>query len=635
MLGDFILRNCVVVEMRSAPIGSLHAMAGRALGLTVALVVLSGCEETGAIRGDGGRSPSRVDSGSAFDGMDAGRLIPLRDGGVQTGLPDAFRVPADADFSQRQYVELDECSTNSAGLSVEEVQALIAGGQPDAFRIVYPYSETVFPRNMLAPDIMWDGSPGQAVYVHISSEFVDYYGCLTTTGPGYVTIPQYAWDLAGQQTGGPSTPFTISVTVMDNGRVTGTSAVTVTIAQASLKGSIFYNSYTGLGAVYRIQPGGMAQPFLNFGCTGCHSLSANGARLSSSVLATGSAYTITPDSAPNPAPVMSYPIGMAFPAFTPDGALILSTGVRAGGPATYGALGAADANAELRVTDTGMVVPNTGIPPAALMPSFSPTGTLLTFNDFDQSGGHSIALMDFDVGSRSATNKRIIYSDPDPLHYPGWPFVLPDNRAVIFSRTTTTAHTGNGAGVIPGVSAFGEPESDLYIADLTTGQSTMLRRAMGFDASGNPYVPYGDQDLHHHYYPTVSPVAAGGYFWVFFDSIRNYGHRGRYRQLWGAAVRVAPDEFGYELDPSYPPFYLTGQAFAAGNHRAFTALDPCRENGQGCETGIDCCSGFCTDGVCDLPARCSLTDEACTEDSDCCDPMNSCIPPGFCGIILL
>ena len=91
----------------------------------------------------------------------------------------------------------------------------------------------------------------------------------------------------------------------------------------------------------------------------------------------------------------------------------------------------------------------------------------------------------------------------------------------------------------------------------------------------------------------MSPVAAGGYFWVFFDAVRHYGNLGLQRQLWGAAIEIAADG-NYTIDLSHPAFYLPGQEFGTGNHRAFAALDPCKKDGNSCTSGIDCCGGFCS-----------------------------------------
>jgi len=145
----------------------------------------------------------------------------------------------------------------------------------------------------------------------------------------------------------------------------------------------------------------------------------------------------------------------------------------------------------------------------------------------------------------------------------------------------------------------------------------------------------------------LSPVAAGGYFWVFFDSIRHYGVLGTGRQLWGAAIDISPDGT-YTTDLSHPAFYLPGQEYGTGNHRAFAALDPCRKDGDSCTSGIDCCGGFCYfDGPEELVdpvgsctpkmTTCAKRDERCLSDADCCppeagEPANTCIA-GFCAFI--
>jgi hypothetical protein len=143
-------------------------------------------------------------------------------------------------------------------------------------------------------------------------------------------------------------------------------------------------------------------------------------------------------------------------------------------------------------------------------------------------------------------------------------------------------------------------------------------------------------------------VPAGGYYWLFFDSIRHYGNQGLQRQLWGAAIDVSADGT-YTTDPSHPAFYLTGQEAGTGNHRAFAALDPCMKDGDTCTSGTDCCGGFCyvpdqkgefmVEAVGSCTAHppmqtCSKTNEKCTTSADCCPPEpgqqpNICIA-GFC-----
>jgi hypothetical protein len=71
--------------------------------------------------------------------------------------------------------------------------------------------------------------------------------------------------------------------------------------------------------------------------------------------------------------------------------------------------------------------------------------------------------------------------------------------------------------------------------------------------------------------------------------------------------------------------------------RGFAALAPCLPDGATCETGSDCCNGFCRQNgndpnggpilQCVPPPMnmCSDVDEPCKTASDCCDPRDLCI----------
>ena len=143
----------------------------------------------------------------------------------------------------------------------------------------------------------------------------------------------------------------------------------------------------------------------------------------------------------------------------------------------------------------------------------------------------------------------------------------------------------------------------------------------------------------------------GGYYWVVFTSRRAYGNTiapggtvaggdnkwggvvnggevpSPRKKIWIAALDLDHAGSG---DPSHPAFYLPGQELEAGNMRAFAALEPCKAQGQSCESGAECCDGFCrqtsvNDAVVPVlecvppPAGCSNEDEACTTAADCCD----------------
>jgi hypothetical protein len=94
------------------------------------------------------------------------------------------------------------------------------------------------------------------------------------------------------------------------------------------------------------------------------------------------------------------------------------------------------------------------------------------------------------------------------------------------------------------------------------------------------------------------------------------------KKLWVAAIDLnAPAG----ADPSHPAFYLPGQELNAGNLRGFWVVDPCHPNGTTCDTGDECCGGYCRqadDGgglVCqDKPQGCAQEFENCKVDGDCC-----------------
>lgn len=140
------------------------------------------------------------------------------------------------------------------------------------------------------------------------------------------------------------------------------------------------------------------------------------------------------------------------------------------------------------------------------------------------------------------------------------------------------------------------------------------------------------------YEPTVNPVPSGGYAWVVFTSRRLYGNVATInpywsdprfhdisttpttKKLWVAAfdLNASPG-----VDPSHPAFYLPAQELLAGNSRGFWVVNPCLPTGSTCETGDQCCGGYCRniDGglICsDQPPACSNEFDKCTTSADCC-----------------
>jgi hypothetical protein len=543
-------------------------------------------------------------------------------------------------------------------------------------RLLYPYDRTVFPRGLPAPVLQWDGVAADSVYVHARSMLFEYEGCWSGSMLSNIALPQAAWDRAADQSLGKGDPLVVEISLASGGTGQRLPTVNLVFALASLRAAVYYNTYGSLlanqqgavgGVVMRVIPG-EAEPsvFLTAPapthCIGCHSVSADGSRMVAEVhMQPGltedlsSSYDLTTvGTMTNPPPLKNDLKRAGFAALYPDGSVYLTTGRIAPGP--IGSLpGTPPGNvpgtfgpepSRLFDTNTGAELSGSGIAEYAYMPSFSVDGSMVAFNQMDASGapaGHTLAVMDYDHTGKTFTNQRPVLNDP--MQYPSWPGFLPDvvdktvefeirnGKRVVFQLGANSDFTTQEqpVGVTP-------HPADLYWVDVDSGKVAPLSAANGLDASGAVTLPYGERDAHKNYIPTVSPVAAGGYFWVFFTSKRNYGNlyvadppelRAEGKKIWVTALDInAPPG----TDPSHPAFFLPGQELESGNIRAFAALEPCRENGSTCESGIDCCCGFCTEGVCACGTECSHLEEKCTTAGDCCDKTQVCVG-GFCGFV--
>jgi hypothetical protein len=314
------------------------------------------------------------------------------------------------------------------------------------------------------------------------------------------------------------------------------------------------------------------------------------------------------------------------------------------------------------------------------MPSFSADGKLLVFNFWsgtamngvNPGNGTSLAVVDFDCNAQkggttcgappfAASNAREIFREPSgSTHLPGWPTFLPNNSFVIFHHSLSW-DTG-GSDTCNTTATYGSPyncmfttwkgaQTELWIVDVPSAQGKTTSPVALDALNGKGYLPTNanhPNDAVLNYEPTVNPIASGGYYWVVFTSRRMYGNvangapydlgDGTYpvpKKLWVAAIDLNPTP---GKDPSHPAFYLPGQELNAGNMRGHWVVDPCRANGVSCETGDQCCNGYCRQGdagglVCtNQPQGCSQEYEKCTGSSDggsdCCGTLQ-CLN-GYC-----
>ena len=653
-------------------------------GFLLALVAAASSASCGSTQG-GGWTPD-ASSGAGNDGSGACPLgsfcpPPGDDGGGNPGnLGGDGGFPEGSITTDGGSIAVDTCPGT---LTAAQASALKAGGSASAsLKWLYPYDKTVFPGGILPPLLQWSQSAKpDGVYLHMHSNTFDYQGCFAGSNPGQLPLPPNAWNAAFQQSLGAADPLTVELSTLSGGKVSSKITETWTFALGSLKGAVYYNTYSSQltspadGAVMVI-PAGAAKPSLLLTvpggtvpagpCVSCHSLSADGSMIvaqrhaypgglqapGSQSFSLAAGVTVTPASTPT-ATTMNDDWG--FSAVYPDGSRLLTAAEPSDSTAKTALFpcGAGDnpgmIGPKLNVmydTKKGTTISFTGLAVQhAMMPMFSPDGKKVVFNDTDNHQGHSLMVQDFDPVKNAFSNPVSIYNDANGK-YAGWPFFTPDSQKVVFildssaNFSSIPENSFSGFGPVQ-LAATDVAQSDLYFVNLSApGQAHALDQA-----NGASYLPFPGRDEHLNFYPSVMPVASGGYFWVFFTSRRQYGNamadstgavpdpvfNAETKKLWVTAINIgaAPG-----TDPSHPAFYLPGQELTSGNIRPFATLNPCKADNGSCETGVDCCGGSCSSKICQkAPPGCVQANNKCASAADCCDKSLQCIN-GYCSSVV-
>ena len=570
-------------------------------------------------------------------------------------------------------------------------------GQAQGLTFLYPYNLTVFPRGLLAPLLQWTWSTGDADAIEIqlktTSGSFSWTGTfsrpaiLAMTGGKFIRhpIPQDVWKMATDTAGGPTAnkkpdQLVMSLVLASGGQGYGPITETWTVAPAHLEGTVYYNSYgtalvknsldtdhngnqygaavlgIDVGATGPVVVAGSASPLgSGTGCRVCHNVSSDGSTLIAQHgdnYATTSRYDLKNGNAETVLAGYDGTFGWAGLSANASLALTNNGDLAAGQPQSQ--LYAFPPTSATPLTVTGI--------PANLQagtPAFSPDGKHLAFDFLGGTigtatgDGTQLVSLDFDSATKAFSNFKVLATMTGGQRA-GFPTFFPTNDAVAFHYQVANAnHLLN---------TWNPAKAQIWWSDLKTGMAHELYALNGLKAGGaGSYLPVGGgnhaDDTSFNYEPTANPVSSGGYIWIIFTSRRQYGNvattdpwqsdprnydatqlgNATCKKLWVVAIDLNAKP---GTDPSHPAFYLPAQELLAGNARGFWVLPPCKADGMSCQSGDQCCNGYCEPGGADgglvctnMPpnSNCSGPMEKCTKTADCCNAADSCIN-GFCAV---
>ena len=477
----------------------------------------------------------------------------------------------------------------------------------------YPYDATVFPKGLRGPTLQWDGGADTDIYyVHANSPTFEYEFWGQVVNPSRFEFPDLGQGVWQVLTDSLTGELDVSIQRYDGTQAYLPLTHTWTIADAVLTGSVYYWEVNN-GSVVRLETGADApETFLELPegveCVACHSVSKDGSTLVASFHGGYSPWG-TFDASTGQS-ILATDTASGFQAISPDGSHIL-----------WGQSGSDQLTLTLSNDPTPLTQlappPENGIP---IHPAWSTDGNSIAFAmrtdgnwlDFTQS---SLWVADVDLVTPGFSNLTQIAVGDQTRPTLTYPTSSPDSQWIAFMRATQARTRG--------------AQAEVWLTDRTGATQIPLDAANG--------VGIIDQ-TDANYEPTFLPVSLGGYFWLVFVSERTYGNTltntdpaTRSKQLWVTAIDASPTA---GTDPSHPAFWLPGQEVDNQNMRGEWALNPCKALGETCESGYECCEGFCQPDdegnlTCSPPGACAQVGEACDTAADCCDQSLSCIG-GFC-----
>lgn len=496
-------------------------------------------------------------------------------------------------------------------------------------RVLAPLDDAWLPSDVAAPEVHWDAtSPGDTVRVRVLADGVEIRGHLVHEGPGFPdawTIDETSWAIVRESVTAPGLRAPIEEPE-ERGAVRVVVERFARRAAAGVRGaplrfSVAGGALHGALAYWEVQTdpatSHLARLDLRSGerealsvpsrdCSGCHAVSADGARIAATFDLETSALFESDGSDE----LVLDRIYDAF-AFAPDGRLLASfreePGTWPAGPSRLAFL-----------DEDGAPIVATGLPTeVASSPVFSPEGDLVAWvrNGTDHPDGTedttTIAVQSVE-GDTFGEARDLHVGDsledaPEGGVTNARPSFGPRGEHLVFAHGTAS---GSRAGAT----------SALYVVRVEDGLVRRLDLGMGPEGSTAAFWPV--------FLPVETRELGGRRLqWIAFYSRAPHGNA-RFgtrettpRQLWLMAIDPTRLDEG---DPSFVPFRLTGQS---ARHHAMAAqwiAGSCRGDGASCTTSADCCAGTCTEGLCVAP-ECAAIGTECAGSPCCgtatCDPV--------------
>jgi hypothetical protein len=443
--------------------------------------------------------------------------------------------------------------------------------------VLYPLDGALMPATVKAPDIQWEGGGGTGLYrvrMTVGGASIESY---LAANPAftYDWRPSPAdWSLMVASANGQAIRFAVDHWDAQSGAQLG-AEVRVDVVTADVRGAIYYWDLSD-GRMQRIDETGRAPAIpkppanptdANNRCVACHVVSRDGRYLSGALWGGGLSGAVfdlsdpkvrTADPAPTLAGVDKYTT--LFSTFNPDASRLL-----------------VNVGTGLKLVDpkSGAVVPTAGTPlPTANVahPTWSPDGTLVAFVNnisgstwaVDYTSGDLQLLPVVGADTFGAPMPLVANSTGDPaFKAPSWPSFSPDSQWIAYAAGVHSRARQTITDPGTGMTTVNTYPGALFLVSRNGGAPTRLDVACA--AARDCYLP------------NFSPYDSGGYLWMVFYSLRDYGNaqagtKGTSRrQMWVTAIDKSKLGSG---DPSRVPYWLPDQDPKTDNMSAYWALPP-------------------------------------------------------------